>query len=187
MNDFVPDLNAASNPDNHSVGRIRLIEGDITQQYDIEAIVTAIPVTLDMGGSLNKSIVQAAGQELDDFILENIYKPRIGDVHALPGFDMRVRHIIVAITPVWGDGTSGEDRDLLRCYRSVFELAERLNLNSMALPALGTGNKSFPVQRAARLALQAARERFPAGLQELRIVCNRKDSYESFAERLKGR
>lgn len=185
MSEFVPDLEGRSNPEQHIARRIRLIEGDISHQYDVEALATAIPVNLNTGGRLNRAIIDAAGQQLDEFILENIYKPRIGDVHALPGFDLRSKYIIVAITPVWGEGTTGEDRDLLRCYRSILEQAERMHLSSLALPLLGTGKRSFPVQRAARLLTQAIRERFPSSLNELRIVCDRTDSCKAVAERLK--
>lgn len=164
--------------------RIRLIEGDITQQKDVDAIMSALPATLDTGGCLNQAIIRAAGSELDDLILENIYRPRVGDVFALPGLGLSIPHILFSITPSWGTGTSGEDRDLLRCYRSLLEQAERMKLTSIALPALGTGKGKFPVQRAARLAIQALRERMPDRLEEVRIVCNRKDTFEAFVERL---
>lgn len=184
MTEFVPDATDPSNPYHHLMRRIRLIEGDITKQADVDAIVTALPVTLDTGGSLNQSIFQAAGSGFDDLVLENIYRPRAGDVFALPGLGLPVKHILFSITPLWGSGTSGEDRDLLRCYRGLLEQAERMNLTSLALPALGVGRGKFPVQRAARLALQALRERMPEQLKEIRIVCNRKETFNAFAERL---
>ncbi|MCM2343433.1 MAG: macro domain-containing protein [Alphaproteobacteria bacterium] len=184
MTEFVPDATDPSNPYHHLMSRIRLIEGDITQQTGIDAIVTALPVTLYTGGSLNQSIFQAAGPALDELVLENIYRPRAGDVFALPGLDLPVKHVLFAMTPLWGSGTSGEDRDLLRCYRSLLEQAERMKLTSLALPALGAGKGKFPVQRAARLAIQALRERMPEQLEEVRIVCNRKETLNAFAERL---
>ena len=118
-------------------------------------------------------------------ILENIYRPRVGDVHVLPGYNLTVKNILIAVTPIWRAGIEGEDRDLLRCYRSLLEMADRMRLTSLAVPALGTGKNQFPVPRAARLALQAIRERMPESLQELRIVCSQKTVYDAFAERLR--
>lgn len=185
MTESLPDPSISSNPHKDFIRRIRLIEGDITQQKDVDAIVTSTDVTLDTSRSLNRSIVNVAGEALDHSILENIYRPRIGDVYVLPGYGLPVRHILIAVTPEWRAGIEGEDRDLLRCYRSVLEMAERMNLKSLALPALGTGKNKFPVPRAARLAVQAIKERMPDCLEKLHIICNRKATYNAFAERLR--
>lgn len=185
MDKFLSDPAGRSNPSQNFISRIRLIEGDITQQTGVDAIATAIDINFDTSRSLNRAIINAAGQELDDFIVENIYKPRIGDVHALPGFKLPVKNILVAFTPVWRAGVDGEDRDLLRCYRGIYETASLMKIKTLAIPAIGTGKHKFPVVRAARLALQAMKERMPDCVDELRIVCNKKANYDAFAERLR--
>lgn len=156
----------------------------MTLQQDVEAIATSMDITLDTSRHLNRAIIAAAGEALDASILENIYRSRVGDVHVLPGYNLPVKNILIAVTPIWRPGIEGEDRDLLRCYRGLLEMAERMDIKSLAVPALGTGKNQFPVPRAARLALQAIRERMPESLQELRIVCNKPDVYKAFAERL---
>ncbi len=148
-------------------------------------MVTSVDMTLNTGRSLNRALLRVAGPALDDFILEHIYRPHAGDVHVVPGFGLPVPHVLVAITPVWRPGREGEDRDLLRCYRSILEMAGRMKLKTLAIPAIGAGKGQFPAPRAARLALQAVRERMPEELQELRIVCNKTAIYDAFAERLK--
>lgn len=148
-------------------------------------MATSVDMTLNTGRSLNQALLAAAGPELDDFILEHIYQPHAGDVHVVPGFGLPVPHILVVITPVWRPGREGEDRDLLRCYRSIMEMAGRMELKTLAIPAIGAGKGQFPAPRMARLALQAIRERMPEALQELRIVCNKTATCDAFAERLK--
>ena len=170
MNDFLPDTPRPSNPNKDFIRRIRLIEGDITEQDGIEAIATGMDTSLSLSRSLNRSIVHRAGHALDASILENIYHTRVGDVHVLPGYGLSVKHILIAITPEWRVGIEGEDRDLLHCYRSIMEMAERMNLKSLAIPAIGTGRNQFPILRTARLALQALKERMPGCVEELRIV-----------------
>lgn len=184
MTESVPDPLMASNPDNDFIRRIRLIEGDIARQSGIDAIATTVDITLDTKRSLNRAIIEGAGQALDDSILDHIYRPQVGDVYVLPGYNLSVQHVLVAVTPIWKAGFEGEDRDLLRCYRGIMEMAERMKLKSLALPALGTGKHKFPVARAARLALQGMKDRIPQELDELRIVCNRADVYKAFADRL---
>lgn len=160
------------------------MKGDITQQADVEAIVSTISGDLKVDGSLNRAVIAAAGEKLDEFILEHIYKPRPGDSFAVPGFSLPVPHIIYIITPPWRTGFDREDRDLLRCYRHAMQLAQRMGLKKVAFPALGTGQNKFPVKRAARLALQGIRDRLSTDFQEIRIVCSKDEAYEAFRERL---
>lgn len=162
-----------------------MIEGDITQQGDVDAIVSSISTSLDCGGSLNACLIERAGIALDDFILEHIHRPRPGDVFAVPAFDLPVKHILYVVTPTWRSGFDLEERDLLRCYRGAMETAQKMRLKKIAFPALGTGGDGFPLQRAARLAVQGIRERLIGQLEEIRIVCNRADVYGAFAQRLK--
>lgn len=185
MSEFLADTFVPSNPDNDFIRRIRLIEGDISQQAGVAAIATSVDITLDTQRSLNKALIQVAGQALDDSILDHIYRPQAGDVYVLPGYNLSVAHVLVAVTPIWKAGFEGEDRDLLRCYRGILEMAERMKLTSLAIPAIGTGKHKFPVHRAARLALQAIKERMPSEFTELRIVCNKREVYQSFADRLR--
>lgn len=168
------------------IGKIRLVEGDLTEQRDVDAIVGLIPASLDVGGSLNQALIRAAGERLDDFILDNIYKPRPGDVFAVPPFALPVRHILFAVTPEWKDGIDREDRDLVRCYRGIMQLATNMKLHRLAFPALGTGKRKYPIRRAARLGVQGIMDRMSPAFGEIRIVCNRRETYDAFQEAIEN-
>lgn len=157
--------------------------GDLTAQTDVDAVVTAMPSDFDFSGSMNRALIEKAGEKLDEFILENIYKPRIGDAFAVPGFALPVRHLIFVVVPPWRSGFERENRDLLRCYRHALGLAQEMGLKKIAFPALGTGRHGYPVKRAARLALQGIRERIGDDIEEVRIVCNRDEVFEAFRDR----
>lgn len=178
MSDVIAEPSPRSNRD--FIRKIRLIEGDLTKQRDIDAIVGLIPVNLDMSGTLNQAIIHAAGRQIDDFILENIVQPRPGDVFAVPPFSLPIRHILYAVTPNWQDGLEREDRDLVRCYRGIMQLAHKMKIRRIAFPALGMGARKYPVKRAARLGLQGIMDRLSDGVDEVRIVCNRRESYDAF-------
>ena len=166
----------------HLISRIRLVNGDLTKQDGVDAIVTSMEKTLKANRSLNRAVMGAAGPELDEFILEHIYRPHIGDVFAVPPFGLPVKHLIIAITPLWRDGIENEDRDLLRCYRGVMKTAHEMGLKKIAFPALGTGAGKFPVVRAARLGIQGIMDRLTPDFEEIRIVCNRPETYDAFQE-----
>lgn len=180
MTDVIAEPQRRSNA--HLINRIRLIEGDLTRQTDVDAIVVAIPESLDVSGSLNQALISAAGQQVDQYILENIFRPRAGDVFVLPGYNLPVKNIILAVVPKWKDALEREDRDLSRCYRGTMHMAVKMNIRKIAFPALGTGRKSFPVRRAARLAIHGILDRMTDSVEEVRIVCNRPDQYEAFHE-----
>jgi len=170
----------------HLISRIRLIEGDLTKQRDVQAIVTMVPVSLDVSGSLNSAVIAAAGTQLDEFILDNIYKPRPGDVFVVPPFNLAVDHLIVAISPDWRSGIDREDRNLIRCYRGAMEQAALIGVTRIAFPALGTGRRKYPIRRAARLAIQGIMDRMDERFEEVRIVCNRPETFAAFEARLGG-
>lgn len=166
------------------INRLSLVKGDITRQADVDAIVSVIPRDLEITGSLNKSLIAAAGQELDDFILEHLYKPHPGDAYVIPGFALPVKHIIFVIRPVWRSSIDREDSHLIRSYRSAIETAQRKNFTKIAFPPLFTGSNGLPPERAVRLAMQSICDRL-INLNEVRIVCNRDDIYNVFEMRLR--
>ena len=163
-----------------------MIYGDSTDSLAVESIVSCLKPDLDISGSLNQSIMKAAGERLDDFIIENFYKPRPGDVFSVPGFNLPVENIIYTISKPWQDGLHSEDRDLLRCYRRPMKMAVRMGWKRLAFPALATGYKCFPPKRSARLALQGILQRIDQSFDEIKIVCNRDETYQAFLERMKA-
>jgi O-acetyl-ADP-ribose deacetylase (regulator of RNase III) len=166
--------------------RITVVRGDITKQPDVDAIAVSIRPSLDVSGELNRAVMRAAGEKLDEFLLDNVYRPRPGDVVTLPPFNLPVRHAIFVFLPEWKGSFEREDRHLLHAYRAVMEEARRLKLAKLALPAMGTGSHAcFPPRRAARLALQGIMDRMLPVFTEIRIVCSGEILFEEFSERLR--
>jgi O-acetyl-ADP-ribose deacetylase len=165
--------------------KIEIVRGRL-EDIVADAIVATLPQTLDWSGALNQSLLAAAGERLDEFVLEHIYQPKIGDFFAVPGFNLKTSHILLTIAPVWDPISldSHNDRDLLNCYRKPLELAMRMNLRRLAFGALGTGTKSFPPRRAARLAFRGLRERWYRDLESVQIVSPRDDVLIAFAEEM---
>lgn len=180
----MPDVIAEPHPrsNRHLINRIRLIEGDLTTQDDVDAVVTTIPHSLQAKGSLNQALFAAAGEQMDQFLLEHAYKPRPGQVYAVPSFNMAVPYILFAVTPEWRVGDILEERDLLHCYRGAIETAQEMGLKKIAFAALGTGPKHYPIKRAARLGIQGILDRMDESIEEVRIVCNRSETFMAFQD-----
>ncbi len=163
--------------------RIKLLRGDILEQ-NVDAIVTTIPKSLEIKGKLNQDLMDWTDSQLDEYILENIYKPHPGDSFVVPGYNLPADHVIFSVVPGWRTEFDRTDRDLLRAYRGAMELAVKNGYHSVAFPALITGDKSFPVARAARLAIQGIAERLDDPIREVRIMCFNPDATKCYRERL---
>ncbi|MFD0985980.1 O-acetyl-ADP-ribose deacetylase [Methyloligella solikamskensis] len=135
---------------------MEIVQGDITR-LDVDAIVNAANAQLAPGGGVCGAIHRAAGPELAEACAE-IGSCPTGEARITPGFDLKARHVIHAVGPVWHGGDSGEDEALAACYRNSIALADEHGLTSIAFPAISTGIYGFPPDRAAAIAVQAAGE-----------------------------
>ncbi len=182
MHIVITDPNKRSNP---YLNRITVVEGDITRQK-VDAIVTFISQALEFQGEINTAILAGAGQKLDECALEHIYKPRVGDLYALPGFDLPCKNILFCVTPVIRLDIDRPDKDLLNACRRAMEMAGAMGLKTIAFPPLGSGKRGFPKPRAVRLILQAVCERLDGNFEEVRLVAHSKKTAHLFSERLRA-
>lgn len=163
--------------------RLAVMQGDITQ-VQTDAIATIIPQNLDFRGSLNKSIRAASGHDLDSFILDNIYMPRVGEVYALPAFNLPARHILVGIMPNVRSSIDRKESDLTATVRKIMELSRCMLLKRIAFPLLVSGKHGYPKPRACRLLLQGITERMEENIEEIQIVCQDEESTKTMLHKL---
>lgn len=150
---------------------LKLIEGDITLS-EVEAITNPANEQLIHGGGLAGVLSRKAGPALQKE--STAWVREKGPVsHHLPAHtgagNLPFKAVIHAVGPVWGSGD--EDRKLGGAVRGALQLAEKLNLESLALPAISTGIFGFPLERAAGVILAAVRDFCGQdGLQSLKEV-----------------
>ncbi len=137
-------------------GEIRFILGDITEEQ-VEAILNPTNTGLfGTGRTVDGAVHRRGGRALTRACRE-IGQVEVGRAVATPGFDLGVAYVLHTAVPTW-DGGVGKARALLgECYRSVFRLAARMNLRSLAVPAVGAGSNGFPPEVAAKVALEELR------------------------------
>ena len=117
--------------------RIELIQGDICTQ-SVGAIATVIPQDLAFQGRLNHAITQACGYDFDEFILNHIHKPKIGEVYALPGGGLPARHILLGVMPYFRTEFDMNESYLSNVVRNMMDLARCMSVSytHLTLPTI---------------------------------------------------
>jgi O-acetyl-ADP-ribose deacetylase len=163
-------------------GEILVVQGDITKQR-VDAIVNAANSSLLGGGGVDGAIHRAAGPGLLNEC-RRLSGCKTGIAKYTKGHNLPAKFVIHTVGPVWHDGHSNEDELLAACYSNSFDIALKLNVQSIAFPAISTGIFGFPKQRAAEIAVTHARE-FAAKISKILFVCFDRETteiYEKFLE-----
>jgi O-acetyl-ADP-ribose deacetylase (regulator of RNase III) len=123
----------------------------------VDAIVNAANTALAPDGGVCGAIHHAAGPELAAACARVAPRPT-GDARITPAFRLPCRYVIHAVGPIWRGGDDGEADLLASAYRSSLALARDRHLESVAFPAISTGIYGYPLDQAAPIALQAAKQ-----------------------------
>ena len=141
--------------------RIRLVRGDITE-VETDAIVNAANSSLMGGGGVDGTIHRKGGPR----ILEECKRIRAtewpsglptGKAAITSGGNLKAKHVIHTVGPVWRGGIHGEHELLADAYRNSLRLAVSRRLKTVAFTSISTGAYGYPIEKASRIALRTTR------------------------------
>ena len=134
--------------------RIQTVQGDITKQTDVEAIVNAANTSLLGGGGVDGAIHRAAGPEL---LAEcrTLNGCRAGEAKISKGYKLPARFVIHTVGPVYYEHTPAEAEKLLTsCYEKSLNLAKENGLKTIAFPLISAGVYGYPQKDAIKVAIE---------------------------------
>src|SRR5512137_1424253 len=136
--------------------KLTLGQGDITRQTT-DAIVNAANSSLMGGGGVDGAIHRAGGpailEECKKIVARQGRLPT-GKAVITTGGDLKAKHVIHTVGPVWHGGNHGEADLLASAYRESLALAVDSGLKTVSFPSISTGAYGYPVDSAAEVALQ---------------------------------
>jgi O-acetyl-ADP-ribose deacetylase (regulator of RNase III) len=165
---------------------ITLHRGDITTDAEADAIVNAANSSLLGGGGVDGAIHRAAGPSLLEECRQ-VGRCPTGEARITGAGRLPARHVIHAVGPVWRGGSSGEEELLASAYARSVELAAENACARVAFPAISAGVYGYPVEEAARVALESVRAAMEASggaVHEARFWLFGDEAYAAFGRAL---
>ncbi len=131
----------------------KIVRNDITQMTT-DAIVNTANTHPTVGPGCDRAVYKAAGySKLLEYRAAHIGEVPEGEAFITPGFNLKAKYIIHAVSPLFKDGSQGEEIKLRACYRNSLAIAAREKLKSIAFPLISTGSFGYPREEGMRIAI----------------------------------
>lgn len=157
------------NPNHNRILQVEVVVADIAKQADMDAVLNSANPNLRMGSGVAGAIHMAAGDELEDYCAPLAPLAR-GKAVITPGFKLPNRWVIHTVAESFLDNPEAE-LVLARAIDSALKLATEHGIQSMAIPAIGTGVFCAPPKLSADYTARALAWHAANGstLQQVRI------------------
>jgi len=169
--------------------KLSIIQGDITRQTT-DAIVNAANPSLMGGGGVDGAIHRAGGtailEECKQIVSRQGRLPT-GKAVITTGGNLKAKHVIHTVGPVWHGGSSNEADLLASAYRESLKVAAEHNLTSVSFPSISTGAYGYPLGDASTVAVKAVvsfLKEQTTSLKEIVFVLFDPRTYEAYSSAL---
>ena len=131
----------------------KIVRNDITKM-NTEAIVNTANDHPTVGTGCDSAVYKAAGVDvLLKYREENIGFVPEGEAFITPGFNLKAKYIIHAVSPLYMGGDKGEEEKLRSCYRKSLQIAKENGIKSISFPLISTGGFGYPKEEGMRIAV----------------------------------
>jgi O-acetyl-ADP-ribose deacetylase (regulator of RNase III) len=134
--------------------KLKLVEGNLAL-LDVEAVVNAANKNLILGGGVAGAIRKFGGSSIQEEC-NKIGPIAVGEAVITRGGDLKAKHVIHAVGPVYGEGN--EDEKLASAVLNSLKIAKEKKIKHIAFPAISTGIFMFPLKRCSEIMIKVAIE-----------------------------
>ncbi|PXA02868.1 RNase III inhibitor [Coraliomargarita sinensis] len=155
---------------------IEIIQGDITQSTT-QAIVNAANEELILGSGVAGAILRSGGESIQKECdaLAPIHE---GEAVITGAGDLPSEYVIHAVAP--NGETEGWEALIVSCGKEILRLCEENRIESVAIPALGTGVFGLPTRRVAELLIRTCKAFPTQNLKRIQFVLFDEESFMWF-------
>jgi O-acetyl-ADP-ribose deacetylase len=171
---------------------IELLVGDITK-VPADAIVNAANSALAGGGGVDGAIHRAGGPGVMSDLERRYGRGRhcpTGSAVVSDAGELPATWVIHAVGPIWRGGAAGEPDLLASAYRTSLRLAAEHGARTVSLPAISCGIYGYPVDQAARIAIDTVSDVLatePGSIERVTFVLFSQGTYDVFDDYLRAR
>lgn len=169
--------------------KLTIVLGDITKQ-STDAIVNAANSGLIGGGGVDGAIHRVGGltiiEECKRIVATQGRLPP-GQAVITRGGNLLAQYVIHTVGPVWYGGKSNEAQVLASAYKESLKIAEQKNLSSISFPSISTGAYRYPLNQAAKVAVETVisfLKEEAKSVKEVRFVLFDAGTYEAYQKTL---
>jgi len=148
--------------------KIQIWQGDITR-LKIDAIVNAANSRMlgcwgPLHACIDNAIHSAAGiqlrEECNQLMLKQGHEEPTGRAKITKAYNLPCKYVIHTVGPIIPNGipTEFQREQLASCYRSIMQIADENNLESVAFCCISTGEFHFPNGLAAEIAVKTVKD-----------------------------
>ncbi|KAA8652147.1 hypothetical protein EYZ11_000487 [Aspergillus tanneri] len=121
-------------------------------------MINAAKLSLQGGSGVDEAIHAAAGPKLHDECSQ-LGNCAVGDAKITKAYDLPCERVIHTVGPIYSVDDAEQAAGHLRsAYQQSLELADRNEMYSISFPAISTGIHGYPIEEAAKVALEAIRD-----------------------------
>ena len=147
--------------------QLEIVQGDIVDQPDCDAIVNAANAQLKTGGGVAGAIHGKGDPELEKETRK--YAPiKPGEAVITSAPNLPNKFVVHCLGPVYGKDKP-ENKLLESCYSNALKLADEKGVETVAFPAISTGAFGYPMKDAARIAFKTVKK-LSGEFKSLRVV-----------------
>lgn len=162
--------------------KIELIKDDITK-IEADAIVNAANSSLLGGGGVDGAIHRNGGKQILEECIEIRNKQgkcKTGEAVVTTAGNLPAKYVIHTVGPVWNGDEEKGTKLLANCYKNSLELAESLDVKTIAFPNISTGVYQFPKELAAKIVINEVKNFKSEILEKVIFVCFDEENEEIY-------